>query len=132
MASVKRQKHFKNSSGISNFEYMVLSEANRYCDRSMWNDLNRELIAKLSPEEFAWYAEFLGHYVQGNKVDAKIIGEENAEILNSPEKYRERMRAKNHRYGCCPYHVRSRVGIFDKQGKEEILLVADVKRGEDE
>ena len=77
----RRNTNFKNSQGISDKEYLLSSSAGRAHNKELNKDF--DYLGKLSPEEFAWMAEFQANYVSGMNVDPEIVGEDNAEILNN-------------------------------------------------
>lgn len=93
MKKNKRNVRLKNSRGISKHEFKLGSEAAPYVVREQFNDF--DYLDKLSPEEFAWLAEFTSNQATGFEVEPDIVGEETAEVLNSVENKRAAYRRKN-------------------------------------
>jgi len=95
MSVKSKNRKFKNSSGISKHEFKLGSNAGYRNDLELYNDY--DYLDKLSPEEFAWLAEFSANQASGFDVDANIVGKDNAEKMNSLEWKREAYKKKNTR-----------------------------------
>jgi len=109
MTKTKRNRNFKNSHGISNQEYLLGSAASTQANRELYQDF--DYLDKLSPDEFAWLAEFMSNEVQGVLVNPDIVGDDNAAILNDRTSIRAKFRAKNRRQN----------NSFEIQGKRQSI-----------
>jgi len=111
----KRNRQYKNSKGISNKEYLIGTNAANRVDRELFNDY--DYLDKLSPEEFAYLAEFTANLANGSKVNETIMGKDDADKLNRSDCYedlrREAYRNKN---------TRQRNAIENNATRDELLV----------
>ena len=123
--SQRRNTHRGNSKGISQHEFKLGTNASSRVVRDGFNDF--DYLDKLSPEEFAWLAEFASADLQAFDVDPAVVGEEAAAVMNSKEFKKESRRSKNWKQNNDPYYQRARIGttMKDAKGSDQEYLASD-------
>jgi len=92
---IRSNREYSNSKGISSKEYRLGSNAGRPQNRSLQQDF--DYLDKLSPEEFAFLAEFNSNFLSGEYADENVVGEEVAAKMNTRESKRDAQNAENAR-----------------------------------
>lgn len=92
---IRSNREYSNSKGISSKEYRLGSNAGRPQNRSLQQDF--DYLDKLSPEEFAFLAEFNSNFLSGEYADENVVGEEVAAKMNKPEVKKNAQNAENAR-----------------------------------
>lgn len=127
MKKTSRNVNFRNSHGLSAHEFKLASAANSKANMEVFNDVDKELLRKLSPEEFAWYAEFMANYYQGFEVDATIVGEDNAKIMNDVESKRAGYRMKNRRQASFEVNRKAEGIYINSEANLEEKVLTDIQ-----
>lgn len=120
----RRNIKYKNSEGRSGKEYLLGSQAGRFQNKELSNDY--DYLDKLSPDEFAWLAEFNANYTSGQLAVGDIVGEGAADKMNDQiERRKAWVREKRRREEAYIFKSRSRTIDRDEVDMkcEENLLV---------